>query len=53
MTKEQLKYYIDNFDSFSTELEQKISSITQEQLEIVDNLNMDSIQDYEQAYEIY
>ena len=24
MTKEQLKYYIDNFDSFSTELEQKI-----------------------------
>ena len=53
MTKEQLKYYIDNFDSFSTELEQKISSIPQEQLEIVDNLNMDSIQDYEKAYEIY
>lgn len=53
MTKEQLKYYIDNFDSFSTELEQKISSIPYEQLEIVDNLNMDSIQDYEKAYEIY
>ena len=53
MTKEQLKYYIDNFNSFSTELEQKISSIPQEQLEIVDNLNMDSIQDYEKAYEIY
>ena len=53
MTKEQLKYYIDNFDSFSTELEQKIPSIPQEQLEIVDNLNMDSIKDYEKAYEIY
>lgn len=53
MTKEKLKYYIDNFDSFSTELEQKIPSIPQEQLEIVDNLNMDSIKDYEKAYEIY
>lgn len=53
MTKEQLKYYIDNLDSFVTELEPKISSIPQEQLEIVDNLNMDSIKDYEKAYEIY
>ena len=53
MTKEQLKYYIDNIDNFSTELDQKISSIPQEQLEIVDNLNMDSAQDYEKAYKIY
>ncbi len=53
MTKEQLKYYIDNLEGFSSELEQRLSSISEEKQEIIDNLDLDSEQDYENAYEMY
>mgnify|MGYP004508779985 CR=1 FL=1 len=52
MTKEQLKYYIDNLDNFKAELIQKIQAIPQERLEILQNLDMDSAQDFERYYEI-
>jgi len=53
MTKEELKYYVDNREGFIAEITEGISAMPPEELNNVNNMERDTEEDYAKIYEVY